>query len=313
MLGIVLLVIGNFISQFPWTLAFLLLHHVGIRFFVIKNPEHCRLIQKKLSDRFSHTTSDGKGSGYAVGRWFVLFIDSTDNEDGDRPYAHAITTPSTLSWLISDDRKPPVKCDDMSPPLHKGIRVYDRSGSYFHIYYRSREIEIALPEPRPLQEEVMNRIILAYDKRGSCVAYIHGLSGAGKTMIGLMLAQRLNASYYNHFRPWEPGESIHLVYCEMEPDRNRPLIIAMDEIDEAVRIIMSDSPPNHKRMPIAVGCKAGWNRMMDEIHLGIFPHIILLLTSNIHIDCINSIDPSLLRPGRVDVVAGLSTDQFKMD
>lgn len=308
MLGIVLLMIGNYISQLPWTLAFLLLHHVGIRMFVVKNPDHCRMIQKRLSDRFSHTTSDGKGFGYAVGRWFVLFLDNTDNEDGESPRAHVITTPTTLSALINDDRKrqQPTEEDSTVIDESQSIRVFDRSGSYFHIYYRSREVEMTLPDPRPSQEDIMARITNAYNKKGSCVAYIHGSSGAGKTLIGLMLAKRLNASYYNHFRPWEPGETIHLVYCEMEPQKDRPLILAMDEIDEAVRIIMSDSPPSHKRMPIAVGCKAGWNRMMDEIHLGLFPHIILLLTSNIHIDCINSIDSSLLRPGRVDVVAGMA-------
>jgi len=306
MIGIFLLVIGNFISQLPWTLAFLLLHHVGVRMYIIKNPDQCRQLQKRLSGQFSHSTPEGKGFGYAVGRWFFLSLDVISSDEcGETCYAYIITTPATMTALLSETKQPrsnPKDNDHEPPDRTSTIRIFDRSGSYYHLYYRPREVEMKLPEPRPVQEGIMERVLNVYKKRRSCVAYIHGPPGAGKTIIGLLLANRMKGSYYNHFRPWEPAESIQLVYSEMEPSVECPLILAMDEIDDAIRIITSDNPPGHKRMPISVGSKSGWNKMMDEIHLGIFPHLIILLTSNVHADCINRIDSSLLRDGRVDLI-----------
>jgi hypothetical protein len=41
--------------------------------------------------------------------------------------------------------------------------------------------------------------------------------------------------------------------------------------------------------------------MLDEIQRGMYPNIILLLTSNKTPDFIRSLDPSYIRDGRVDL------------
>ena len=52
--------------------------------------------------------------------------------------------------------------------------------------------------------------------------------------------------------------------------------------------------------------KTGWNTLLDKIQLGIYPNVILLLTSNMDVKKINQMmDESYLRKGRMDIIASL--------
>jgi hypothetical protein len=47
--------------------------------------------------------------------------------------------------------------------------------------------------------------------------------------------------------------------------------------------------------------KSDWNSMLDKVtDLGFYPNLILILTSNVTIDAIHELDPSILREGRID-------------
>ena len=63
---------------------------------------------------------------------------------------------------------------------------------------------------------------------------------------------------------------------------------------------------SHKNIPTLVRNKSSWNTLLDKIQLGIYPNIILLLTSNMGIKKINqTLDESYLRQGRMDIIASL--------
>ena len=42
-----------------------------------------------------------------------------------------------------------------------------------------------------------------------------------------------------------------------------------------------------------------WNKMLDKINYGLYPNLILILTSNVHLEEINKKDGSLLRENRI--------------
>ena len=56
----------------------------------------------------------------------------------------------------------------------------------------------------------------------------------------------------------------------------------------------------HKNLPIQAANKAGWNQFLDEIQIGMYPHLILILTTNKTPDFIHTLDPSYIRTKRVD-------------
>jgi hypothetical protein len=91
----------------------------------------------------------------------------------------------------------------------------------------------------------------------------------------------------------------------VEPTKDKPLIIVWEEIDGPLALIHKGIEP-HKNIPILVRNKTGWNTLLDKIQLGIYPNIILLLTSNMPITKINqTLDESYLRPGRMDIITSL--------
>ena len=124
-------------------------------------------------------------------------------------------------------------------------------------------------------------------------------------MIGILLAERLNGSYCNTLKPWQPGDSFSDLYSEAEPSNERPLILVFEEIDTILSSIHVGIP-SHKHIPISIPDKAGWNRWFDEIDRGIFPHCMILLTSNRGPEFLHAMDPSYIREGRVNITASLS-------
>jgi hypothetical protein len=64
--------------------------------------------------------------------------------------------------------------------------------------------------------------------------------------------------------------------------------------------------PANPKFIIQTRDKAGWNQILDEIHIGMYPNLILLLTSNKTPEEISEMDPSYIREGRVDLIFGLT-------
>jgi hypothetical protein len=106
--------------------------------------------------------------------------------------------------------------------------------------------------------------------------------------------------YCNTFKPWQPGDILGDVYIDAEPTKEKPLIIILDEIDIALNNIHNGISP-HKKIPISVSDKQGWNGFLDQINWGMYPYMIMLLISNKSFQFIDSLDNSYLREGRVNL------------
>jgi hypothetical protein len=183
----------------------------------------------------------------------------------------------------------------------KKIDVYDRRGSYDNLWYRKRTIRNLGAKPHPEQRIILDQIKAVYEQKQRGVFYIHGLPCTGKSMIGLLLAEEYGASYSNSYSPWEPGDILTTVIDEAEPTKERPLVLAFEEVDGAI-IRIHEGIERHKNIPTAITDKSSWNRFLDNFDRGLYPYVVLLMTSNKSFDFINSLDSSYLRKGRVDEV-----------
>ena len=164
-------------------------------------------------------------------------------------------------------------------------------------------------KPHPEQRIILDRIKGVYEQKQRGVFYIHGAPCTGKSMIGLLLAEEYSACYSNSYTPWEPGDILTSVIDEAEPTKERPLIIAFEEVDGAL-IRIHEGIERHKNIPTAITDKSSWNRFLDNFDRGLYPFVILLMTSNKSFDFVNKLDSSYLRKGRVDEVfeMGIKTD-----
>jgi hypothetical protein len=290
----------NVFSSIPWTLLFLITQLFGVRLYYIKKSDECNRIQNRLK-RCSHTTDGGKGFGYSCGYWYILHI-SSDHDDNKevRMIATADTYMRLTEEIKEDDKslfeqgwKPPAVTDQTK------ITVFERSGSYSNFWFRQRQRE-AKDIPRGQQGQIVSSIIDDYMKRRHTVAYIHGKPGTGKSMVGILVANEFSSSFCNTFKPWQPGDTLGSLISEVEPTPQKPLVIVFDEIDMALTKIHNGIPP-HKHIPIAVEDKSGWNHMLDSIQRGMYPNMILIITSNRGPEFIEALDPSYIRKQRVDL------------
>jgi len=285
--------VAGIVAYIPWTFVFLFLRYFGIQQYRLTKAEECSRIQKRLGNQFSEIGDGGKGQGWAIGKWYVIHIQKSDTY-----VVWMITTSAFFKELIKDVNDTTVICFTEQPV--KKIQIIQRTGPFSHPWYRQYKLSLSL-KPRDEQEIIIECIMAHQKLTEHTVAFLWGNPGTGKSMIGLFLAHTLNGMYCNTFSPWQPNDTLTYLYSEHEPSAESPLIIVFDEIDTNLMKIQNGIP-SHKDHPIAVQDKTGWNRMMDEMQRGMFPYVILLMTSNKSPDFINRLDPSYMRQGRVDLM-----------
>jgi hypothetical protein len=299
--------LGNILMMAPWTVVFLLLRWTGVRLFNLRNREDCRRIQKRISANCTQVMDGNLGGGYAVGWGYMAYMNIHVHEYGDSYNIWIITTdkifsdltkPLNYSDVLSDESPEKVDENEFEEEVKQAV-IYERLGSYTSSFFRKRYITMTRLIPRENQKPILDKITTQYKKHGHTVVYLHGPPGTGKSVMGLLLVKELGGIYCNTLKPWQPGDTIGELYSEVEPTEDKPLIIVFDEFDTA----LSRFPiPEHHKIPISVPDKVGWNRMMDEIHWGLYPHVVLLLTSNRTPQFIENLDPSYIRKGRIDII-----------
>ena len=297
----------NVLSYIPWAVIFLLLNPLGIRLYYLKKREECSRIQKRLQAWCSHTTDGGKGFGYSFGYWYAASINITATEYGEVYNVYLIATTESYKALTedkNDDGQDTIFVPGEPPKMKNKISVYERTGSYANMWFRKRERE-NMDQAKPQQEPIVDAIVAHHKKKRHTVVYLHGPPCAGKSMVGILVANEFGSSFCNTIKPWQPGDTIGSLHGEVEPTLSKPLVIVFDEVDSALLKIHEGVTP-HPKVATAVTDKPGWNHMLDEIQRGMYPDTILILTSNKSPEFIRSLDSSYIREGRIDLIFEMS-------
>lgn len=182
----------------------------------------------------------------------------------------------------------------------KMIHIWNRTGSYTNgLYYKQMQFPTDHLHPIGQQIEIVKTILAAYKKTQSLTVFISGVTGAGKSMIGLLVAKELNANYCHTFNPTEPSDTLSSALYEMNTEVQTPSILVLEEVNSLLRAIHNETIPKHKNVPISVYNKITWNSFLDDMML--YRKVILILTSNEERAALDELDPSYLRKGRVNL------------
>lgn len=303
-------IIGAVFSYLPWSLVYVLLnYYFGYRIYNLRRKEDCKRLLKKTNNFCSHFTEDGRGYGLSFGVFYVCNISITASEYGDNYSGWVFTSKTQYECLMDDPEELNDKYVEGFPKKESYTILEKMGGSLNSIYYRKRKHYESF-QPRPKQSVIIECILEHYNKKKATVAFIHGAPGSGKSMIGSLLAEKINGYYCNSFKPWEPGDTLSALYVDTETDLKKPLIIAFDEVEEALELIGFHSP-ECKRFQISVKDKATWNTFFDNIERLLYPNIIFLLTSNKTPKEICELMKceSFMRPGRINIFYELIKDE----
>lgn len=189
----------------------------------------------------------------------------------------------------------PIKVQDKPPALVK-IDVFVRKGTYKNFYYNKMKLDLSHIAPIGDQQEIVSKIACIYDKLGRATVFIDGVSNAGKSTIGFLLAKEMRGGYCHTFNPTEPGD--HLTTLTMEHMfEDGPLVLVIEEVDELLKKIYAGAVTINRDIPTLVHNKSTWSSFLDDMLF--YKKVVLIMTSNTAKTDLDVLDPAYLRSGRV--------------
>ena len=278
---------------------------LGIQYYIIrKDDEKTRAIAKVLQKTTLTSISTFQcgnfyPSGCFVGSCCAGYYTYSDTFEGISVEIHLFTTPAYFKTLFHCEQVSVSFTDKKaSTGPSQPLTIYSRTGSYTNIYYSRLRIDIQDLEPRGQQAEVVDSICSKFVHKRRGVFFIHGTSGAGKSTIGLLVANRLKGTFCHTFNPSDPGDTLPNILRESEPTDEHPTIILLEEVNTLIHEIHDATIQKHKNITTCVHSKSTYNTFIDDLIL--YKNVLFIMTSNESKESIDALDPCYLRKGRVD-------------
>lgn len=328
--GGIALLLAN-LHSIIWSLPFIVTYFIGIRLYHISDGRIVPMILSRISNNSSYI-SDNKIRGWIWGKYYIGYITKKDSSNGNsnntdnkiiiyilcfstfydnitrynyindtNDNTNDNTNINSNNNKVDTNKSGNNKYNDLNDISKKTeIKYYERSGTYYYLEYKSRNIYMNDIIPRENQLSIIQNICDEYKKRNNVVSIIYGDPGSGKSMVSLLLVNKLNGSLCDSYNPTEPGDDIGIIYNTVMPTRSAPLILVLEEFNIIMDKIHNNLITPHKNIPIQVNNKITWNSLFDKIDRGLYPYMIVLLISNENPEYIDKLDSSYLRYGRVN-------------
>lgn len=282
----------------PTFFLFIVLYLLNLRSYIIVEDKEMttRVIKKMLPHIFTpcmkYTNGRDVPTGFFIGYKYIGYLDNTNHDCK----ISIITTLENYKELVKYNEVsilPEIK--SIVEETDSKITVYIRKGTYKNMYYQPMKLDMGHIQPIGEQKQIVSNIIDVYSTQGRASIFIHGVTFAGKSTIGYLLAKQLRGVYCHSFNPSEPGDQLSSLIMDMHHDE--PLIIVIEEADIIIKSIHNNTIKTHLEYQTAVYNKSTWSSFMDDMVF--YKNIILILTSNMSKIEIDALDESYLRKGRI--------------
>ncbi len=260
----------------------------------------------------------GNREGYLFGKWFFSHYEKNVGRDSS-DVMYIIAHKSMAHKFISnigdhdsdddDDTVITINSDSSSSKKRqKDIIMYIREGGLWRLEYKPLKYTPRVKTPMPHQQTIINMILDEYDAKKSSTVLIHGQPGTGKSMVGELLAQAMlvrdsikSVSFVDTYNPATPNDTFFNMYNCIEPSKSTPLIIVLEEIDILLEKLHTGDIKVHKDYVAPITNKTTWNQFFDRFDRGLYPHVILIMTTNRPLSWFQELDPSYMRKGRCNL------------
>ena len=215
-----------------------------------------------------------------------------------------ITRPSFYEQITSSEEAPKEVLKVVPSTEITKIDMYIRKGCYKSLYYARFTIDIGHIHPIGQQKEIVEDILSIYNQQQRATVFIHGVTGAGKSTIGYLLAKYTSGVYCHSFNPTDPGDNLTTLLMDIGQIDN-PVVLVIEESDIIIDAVHHETIVRHVEIPTVIHNKSSWSSFLDDMVF--YKGVILVLTSNTSKDYIDSIDSSYLREGRIHKSYNMST------
>lgn len=312
--------ISGWVSAVPIGLLVMLI--LGIIFRVrgkIYSGIKMDLLTKEIQNKriySSLTSNDDKDFGLFIGicvKPFHLFAgwiyDKPVGQNEVRT-AIVISTTATHNWIVKD-------ADDLNEcETKKQINLFYKGHS--HIGWpdwTSRKMPKLIVSPTIQQQTIIDTIMKIYAVSKRCVAFVHGGSGSGKTLLGSLIAKVFlerkeikKVSFCSELHPTKAGEEFEEFYTKAGTSAENPLVLVFNETDGILKEIVKGKVGQHLHARTMLMTKNDWNSFLDKFsaNLCFYPYTIFLMTSNkAPNECVVDGAKSMLNDKRIDKVFNL--------
>ena len=242
---------------------------------------------------------------WIAGKWFIGYIFTNTSMNGNTNKAMYILAAKKYYGKEVEGSSEEELEDSTSKTCKGSIKLLEREGNYFHLYYSARTIPATKMEPRDYQVTIRDQIIKSFEECNSTVVLLYGAPGKGKSMIPHFIAKKMEADgkkvhICDTFNPTEPGDTFAGLNSKVNPSSTEPLIIVLEEVDIIVTMMHNGIPP-HKHIPIPLRTKADWDSMLDRFDRQLYPGVIFIMTSNKEPSFFDGLDPAYMRKGRFNL------------
>jgi hypothetical protein len=249
----------------------------------------------------------GRPEGMVFGKWFIGHINATCKDRGAVFYGTA--------WMLKKLKEPTDEERKERGPKKekKAVTLLIREGHYGWFEYTETSFYPPALKATAPQQAVLEKLMSSFNeldvsgetKKRYCTALLTGKPGAGKSSVPLILANELLKSkegvyFVDDFNPTDPGDSFDKLYSRIEPSKEKPMVVVLEEVDNIVKRLNEGIPP-HKSSPILIQNKPGWNSFFDNFGKGRYRNVFFVMTSNKPQEWFDGEDSSYFRKGRVDL------------
>ena len=234
-------------------------------------------------------------SGFYFCRKYIAFVDRSQEQEA----IYLFTTVNHYKAMVDQMEEPVVASTVVAsavvPARKQTVQVLYRKGTFKSFYYPTIRLDVTHITPLGGQVQAVADILALYEAKGQATVFLHGVTCAGKSTVGYLLAKELKSKFCHSFNPSDPGDQLAVLIQDAGED---PLVVVLEEVDGLITAIHENKVlRNNKDVPVCVFNKTTWANFLDDMVF--YKNVILLMTSNKSKEEIDALDPAYLRKGRV--------------
>jgi len=280
-----------------WSLVFLPASLLGVRVNKVSGTR-----MKKFLKTVKHSSiwTNDEPEGWVCGKLYIGYVQTVSGERNESKDLWLVCTKKFYETTVQ--QKEASESNDKTDK----ITYWVREGVFWRLNYNSRPLPIPKKPVREQQSDAVAQILATYTEQSYAVCLLHGKAGGGKSMTAQYLCAELlktkkGVSFCDTHAPHEHGDNFDTFYNRINPTEDHPLVLVFEEVDGMLLNVHTGKVEQRHHIPVQVKSKTDWNCFLDKFDREIYPHVILVMTTNKTAGWFDELDESYMRAGRVDL------------